>query len=106
MRRRFSGSHLQVEHFHKKRECHREICVASRNMKTETFGDEVYADQKQKTEREHFDRWMTFDETAHRVCEDHHDYHRQDHSNDHDGNLIDHPDSSDNRIERTRCRED
>src|SRR6516164_7159313 len=100
MRLSFSGSHLQVEHFDKKRECHREICVASRNMKTETFADEVDAYQQEKAKREHLDRWMTFDETAHRLGEDHHNDHCHDHSDDHHRNLIDHPDSGDHRIER------
>ena len=99
-RRRFSGSDFQIEHFDEERERHREIGVASGNVKAETFGDEVYADEKEKTEREHLDGWMTFDEAAYRVGEDHHDDHRQDYSDDHDGNLIDHPDSSDHGIKR------
>ena len=55
-------------------------------MKTETFADEVDADQQKKAKREHLDRWMTFDEAAHRPGEDHHNDHRYDHSDDHHGN--------------------
>src|SRR5262245_21391398 len=96
----FSRSQFQVEHFDKERERHRKIRVASGNVKAETFGDEVHADEKEKTEGEHLDRWMTFDEAAYRASEDHHDDHCQYHSDDHDGDLIDHPDSGDHGIKR------
>src|ERR1700750_94857 len=84
---RFSGTYFQVEHFDKQRKRHREIGVASGNVKPETFGNKVHTDEKQKTECEHLDRWMTSNEAAYRPSEDHHDDHRQDYSNDHDGNL-------------------
>src|SRR5215211_1188930 len=99
-RRRFSGSHSNVEHFHKQRERHREIGVTLRNVEAETFGDEIHADQKKEAECKHLYRGMPFHEATYRASEDHHDNNRKNYCNDHDGNFVDHSDSSDHRIQR------
>jgi hypothetical protein len=43
--------------------------VASGNVKSDTFSDAIHSDAKKKTKREHFNRWITFNETADRLAQ-------------------------------------
>lgn len=100
VRHRFSRSHCQIEHFHEQRECHGEIGVPLWNMKAQAFGDEVDADKKEKTQREHFNGGMPSDEAAYGTSENHHHNYRQNDRDNHHRDFIDHSDRGDHRIDR------
>jgi hypothetical protein len=38
-------------------------------VKPDTFSDAIHSDAKKKTKREHFNRWITFNETADRLAQ-------------------------------------
>src|SRR5262245_53961463 len=69
-------------------------------MLAEAFRHQHTADQDEKAEREHLDGRMSVHEITDLIHEDEHDDHRDDHGSDHDSDLLDHPDGSNDRVER------
>src|SRR5688572_23584860 len=85
-----------VEHLDEYRKAHRKVDVTLRNVNIEGFDDQIQADEKQKTQRQHFDRRMFRHEAANRRGEPHHEGDRYHHRTDHYPDVINHSDRSDN----------
>ena len=56
----------QVEHLDHRREAHRAVDVAARDVRVQAFGDQVGADQQDEGQRQHLDGRVVVDELAQR----------------------------------------
>ncbi len=93
-------SEINIEHFNGEAKNHGKIDIALIDVLSEAFGQEHNADENQKTEREHFDRRMFFNESADRIDKGQHDQHGQDDGEHHDGQMIGHAHGGDDGVER------
>ena len=86
--------------FDQRREAHRCVDVALRDMEAEAVGDERHADHQQEAERQHDDRRVLLDKARQRIDGHHHHGHGDDDRDIHDRDLVGHADRGDDRIDR------
>jgi Na+/H+-dicarboxylate symporter len=95
-----SRSDTDIQHLDDDRKCHREVRISLRDVLPDSLCHEVGADQDEKAQGQHLDRWVPVHEVADRSGGHQHDAQRDHVRRDHDRYLIHHPDRGDDRVER------
>src|SRR6266545_5577427 len=100
------AAHAEVQELDRERERHREVDVALLDVLPERLRDEQDADEEEEGEGEHLHRRVALDELADRPGEHEHHADREHHRCDHHRQVLGHPDSGDDRVEREDDVED
>ena len=89
-----------IKDFDEYGEAHRKVNVTLRNVLAKAICDQGDADEEKEAKGEHLHGRMAVYKTADRPGEKHHEDHSQDDCRDHDGDVVDHTDGGDDRVER------
>ena len=69
-------------------------------METKSFGDQAKTNHQQEAQAQNNDSWMTVDKARQRLARQHHQADGNNHRSHHHGQVIDHPNSGNDGIER------
>ena len=89
-----------VEDLDHRRERHRRIEVAARDVEADAVGNQRRADHQQEGERQHARRRVPVDEAGDRAGGGIHDGYRKDDRGDHHADMLGHADRGDDRVDR------